>query len=152
MLAVTRAAHGYARAEVLDPSPATPEVEPGDWDAAALDTDPDQTGQFVTLYENLQDFDDVAAARTSTFPRLCFVGELDNIDYGPRWGDTRVAIADAVRRHHDDLTAAGWTIKILPGLDHLSAMHGDIVGPLMREWLTKTSLRERQWDYADPSS
>ena len=84
-----------------------PDAAPGDWDAAGIQADPDQTAQFVTLYEDLQAFDDVAVAGRLTVPRLCFVGELDNIDYGPKWGDTRVVIADAVRDHHDELTAAG---------------------------------------------
>lgn len=135
MLTVTRTAHRAARAEARAPRPATPHVEPGDWETSTLNTDQNQTGQFVTLYEDLQDFDDRAAADQLSIPRLCFVGELDNIDYGPRWGDTRVAIADAIRRHHDELTAGGWTVMILPGLDHLSAMHGDVVVPLIRKWL-----------------
>jgi pimeloyl-ACP methyl ester carboxylesterase len=135
MLAVTRAAHDAAREAAFNPSPPKPDAAPGDWDAAGIQADPNQTAQFVTLYEDLQAFNDLSAAANLSIPRLCFVGELDNIDYGPKWGDTRVAIADAVRDHHDELTTQGWAVRILPGLDHLGAMHGDTVVPLVREWL-----------------
>ena len=141
MLAVTRAAHDAAQAAASSPSPATPEAAPGDWDAEGIQADPDQTAQFVTLYEDLQMFDD--SARQLTIPRLCFVGELDNIVYGPQWGDTRVVIADAVRDHHDELTAQGWTVGILPGLDHLGAMRGDTVVPLLRGWLLAGALSRK---------
>ena len=58
MLAVTRAAHSAA-ARPAEQSPAVNvPVEPGDWDAATIQTNEAQTRQFVTLYEALQDFDD----------------------------------------------------------------------------------------------
>jgi len=133
MLAVTRAAHAMAQSR--DPDAPTPEVTPGDWDAAEVQVAPDVTRQFVTLYEDLQDFDDAAAARQLTIPRSCFAGELDDIDYGPRWGDTRVVIAGALRRHRGELEAAGWDVELLPGRDHLTAMHGEVVLPLLRRWL-----------------
>jgi pimeloyl-ACP methyl ester carboxylesterase len=135
MLAVTRAAHDATLEQALHPASPKPEATPGDWDAAGIQADPAQTAQFVTLYENLRTFDELAAVARLTIPRLCFVGELDNIDYGSKWGDTRVVIADAVRAHQDELSAQGWTVKILPGLDHLGAMRGDTVVPLLREWL-----------------
>lgn len=144
MLAVTRAAHDAATVAANSPSPATSDAAPGDWDAAGIQADPDQTAQFVTLYEDLQTFDDLAAAGRLTVPRLCFVGELDNIDYGRKWGNTRVVIADAVRDHHDELTAQGWTVRILQGLDHLGAMRGDTVLPLLRGWLAAGTLDQQK--------
>jgi pimeloyl-ACP methyl ester carboxylesterase len=135
MLAVTRAAHRMAQSRGQDVDSAGGAITPGDWDAVEVQTDPDQTGQFVTLYEALQSFDDAAAARRLTLPRFCFAGELDNIDYGARWGGVRVAIADALREHRHELEASGWVVELLPGLDHMTAMHGQTVLPLLRRWL-----------------
>ncbi len=143
MLAVTRAAHAASRSQAADgdaedDSPgetSAPEITPGDWDAAQIQTTPEQTGQFVTLYEDLQDFDDIEAARGLSVPRFCFAGELDNIEYGPLWGDVRVVIADAIQQHREDLEASGWVVEILPGHDHMGAMHADAVLPLLRRWL-----------------
>lgn len=135
MLAVTRVAHTTAVSQVLSPTTDDSQIAPGDWDSARVDADPAQTQQFVTLYEGLQDFDDAAAARRLDIPRLCFAGELDNIDYAPRWGGVRVVIADALAQHSNELQRAGWTVEILPGLDHTTALHGDVVLPLLRRWL-----------------
>ncbi len=136
MLAVTTAAHEAALAKGSEPEPAVSaaEITPGDWDSATIQADEAQTRQFLTLYLSLQNFDDAAAATRLTVPRLCFVGELDNIDYPLQWGDTRVAIADAVIGQRKELTAAGWAVKILPGLDHISAMKGDTVLAVLRDW------------------
>lgn len=141
MLAVTRAAHEMARPHSPDAGPAGTgdpagtEITPGDWDAVQPQTDREQTSQFVTLYEDLQGFDDAAAARRLGVPRFCFAGELDIIDYGPQWGNVRVAIADSLRRHREELEACGWGVELLPGRDHMTAMHADAVLPLLRRWL-----------------
>lgn len=132
MLAVTRAAHEMARPHA---DPAGTDIAPGDWDAVQVQTDRDQTRQFLTLYEDLQDFDDAAAAHRLSIPRFCFVGELDNIDYGPQWGNVRVVIADALRDHREELEAAGWVVELLPNRDHMTAMHADAVLSLLRRWL-----------------
>ena len=133
MLAVTRAAHAFS----LAPRPTTPiaEVEPGDWDSAAVQTDPAQTRQFVTLYEALQNFDDARAARGLTIPRLAYAGADDEIVYGPDWGDVTVRIAPPLREHQAELEADGWTVRVLDGRDHISAMHSDAVLPLLTPWL-----------------
>jgi pimeloyl-ACP methyl ester carboxylesterase len=137
MLAVTRAAHEMA----TRPRPAAGEpVEPGDWDAARVTVAAEVTGQFVTLYENLQDFDDTAAQqRLAAIPRLAFAGTDDTVTYGPRWGDTVVDIAGPLARHRDELTAAGWTVELLAGLDHMSALHGSRMLPLLRGWLVENA-------------
>jgi pimeloyl-ACP methyl ester carboxylesterase len=135
MLSVTRAAHRMAQSRGPDVGASSTEITPGDWDAVEVQTDPDQTRQFVTLYEDLQDFYDAVAARRLTVPRFCFAGELDIIDYGPQWGDVRVAIADPLREHRRELEASGWVVELLPGLDHMTAMHGKVVLPLLRRWL-----------------
>jgi pimeloyl-ACP methyl ester carboxylesterase len=39
--------------------------------------------QFATFYRGLQEFDDVAAQRRISCPRLCFVGSADNVHDTP---------------------------------------------------------------------
>ncbi len=137
MLAVTRAAHSAASAS-LEPTPAADvPVQPGDWDAATIRTNEAQTRQFVTLYEALQDFDDSSAAVPPDLPRLAFAGSADQIDYGPRWGNVQVRIGAPLAEHEPELTAAGWDVKVLPGLDHLGAMQGSVVVPLLKTWLNR---------------
>src|SRR5262245_2399155 len=63
------------------------------WASASLQ--PDQSKQFLTLYTVLRDFDDRAAeARISPdVERVAIVGEKDEIQYGPSWGDVFVSLA-----------------------------------------------------------
>jgi pimeloyl-ACP methyl ester carboxylesterase len=136
MLAVTHATHRMAVAN-RDRPPSTVEVRPGDWDSAEVTLSPEQTGQYVTLYESLEGFDEQAVLDRITVPRLVFAGADDNIRYGPRWGDTTVAIADAVAAHRDELTGRGWTVELLAGADHMSAMQPARVLPLLVPWLRK---------------
>ncbi|GAB2837017.1 hypothetical protein GCM10022221_40300 [Actinocorallia aurea] len=131
MLAVTRAAH----AKAVNPPEVVPEAVPGDWDTVQAVPDPAVTGQFVTLYEALQGFDDTAAAAALTVPRLAFAGSDDDIVYGPGWGDTTVRIATALAARRADLTAQGWTVDLLPGLDHMTAMLSGPVLSLLHPWL-----------------
>jgi hypothetical protein len=132
MLAVTRAANAMA-AQAAPSSNTVP--EPGDWDAVSIQADEAQTRQFVTLYEALQDFDDSAAAVPRDLPRFAFAGSADQIDYGPRWGGVQVRIGEPLTTHERSLIEAGWDVRVLPGLDHLSAMHSSIVLPLLADWL-----------------
>jgi hypothetical protein len=137
MLAVTRAAHA---ASTLAPDPSAvslEDAEPGDWDSVAVQATEGQTHQFVTLYEALQDFDDVAASVPQRLSRLVFAGANDQIDYGEQWGGVRVGIGEPLARHQAALTAAGWEVQVLPGLDHLSAMHSSVVLPILGTWLRK---------------
>jgi hypothetical protein len=137
MLAVTRAAHA-ASSRPPDPSAvAVEDAEPGDWDSVAVQTTEAQTRQFVTLYEALQDFDDGAASVPPGLSRLAFAGADDQIDYSPQWGGVRVSIGEPLAKHRDELAAAGWDVQILPGLDHLSAMHSSVVLPILAGWLRK---------------
>ena len=137
MLAVTRAAHSMsAQAPAQAASPVT-EVEPGDWDSVPIQTNEAQTRQFVTLYEALQDFDDFAAAVPRDLPRLAFAGADDRIDYGQAWGNVQVRIGEPLVTHRVALAEAGWDVEILPGLDHMSAMHSSVVLPILTGWLQK---------------
>jgi hypothetical protein len=140
MLAVTRAAHA-ASASVELSAESQPAPEPGDWDSATIQTSEEQTRQFVTLYEALQDFDDSAVALPPALPRLAFAGAADRIDYGPRWGGVQVRIGDPLAEHEQALVEAGWSVRVLAGLDHLGAMHSGVVLPLLTEWLEKLDSR-----------
>jgi hypothetical protein len=141
MLAVTRAAHASALAQEAAGPPSTPAaaVEPGDWDALPVAIPPARTQQYATLYEALRGFDDTAAQRRLTVPRLCFAGAADDITYGPDWGDVTVRIAEPLVRLRGDLEADGWTVEVLPGLDHLGAMRSEVVLPLLRSWLSRVA-------------
>ncbi|WP_163165495.1 alpha/beta hydrolase [Arthrobacter sp. Alg241-R88] len=137
MLAVSRAAHA-ASTQPPDPSAvAVEEAEPGDWDSVSVQATEAQTRQFVTLYEGLEDFDDGAATLPPGLFRLAFAGSEDQIDYSPQWGGVRVSIGEPLARHRDALTAAGWDVQVLPGLDHLGAMHSSVVLPILTGWLRK---------------
>ena len=142
MLEVTRAAHALSVAAAAAP-PIEPgevvEVTPGDWDSVQVRTSEAQTQQFVTMYEALATFDDRAVLDRLTIPRLAFAGDRDTIEYGPAWGDTVVRIGEPLAANRATLEAAGWTVRVLPGLDHMSAMASDVVLPLLRNWLETVS-------------
>ncbi|GIF63135.1 hypothetical protein Ais01nite_11700 [Asanoa ishikariensis] len=132
MRGVTAAAHRMA---VANEGKQFAEAEPGDWDTAEVTRRPDQTAQYVTLYESLRDFDERAALKTLTVPRLAFAGADDNITYGPKWDDAHVAIGEPLARHRAELEASGWTVEVIPGADHLSAMRPETVLPILAPWL-----------------
>lgn len=134
MLAVTRTAHRMAMAN--RGRTATADVSPGDWDAAEVTQTPEQTRQYVTLYESVQGFDERAALDRLDIPRLAFAGANDNIAYGPKWDNAYVAIADALEEHRDELTKRGWTVELIPDADHMVAMQARHVVPLLTRWLT----------------
>jgi pimeloyl-ACP methyl ester carboxylesterase len=135
MLTVTRAAHRMALANRDKQPDAAAEVQPGDWDAVEVTQTPDQTQQYVTLYESVQDFDERAALDRLGIPRLAFAGANDNITYGPKWDSAYVAIADALRTYRDELTKRGWTVELIPDTDHISAMQATNVLPILTPWL-----------------
>jgi hypothetical protein len=118
-----------------EPAGPVPEPESGDWDSVSVRTTEAQTQQFVTLYEALQDFDDSAAVLPRDLPKLAFAGAEDQIDYKPVWGGVQVAIGEPLARHQSALTKVGWDVRVLPGLDHLGAMHSAVVLPILADWL-----------------
>jgi pimeloyl-ACP methyl ester carboxylesterase len=139
MLRVTTVAHEMAveaaaktDAGVADQQSA---VEAGDWSSVQVTTSPDQTRQFVTLYQALQEFDDRVVQVRITCPRLCFAGAADEIQYGPKWGDVLVSIAGPIRAEYAELKSLGWEVRVLDGLDHLQAMQAKLVVPILRSWL-----------------
>ena len=115
-----------------------PAQQPGDepdWSQVEMTLAPVQTRQFVTLYEALQDFDDLAAQARITCPRLCFVGSADEITYDERWGGVHVSIGGPVVQRRAELEALGWQVRVLDGLDHMRAMQAEQVLPILRPWL-----------------
>jgi len=136
MLAVTRAAHRMSEESVGASS--NTEVEPGDWSAVQVDTTTDQTRQFVSLYEALAGFDN-SVLPPVTIPRLCFAGSADRIEYGAGWGETVVEIAAPLQLRATELEADGWEVRLLDGLDHLSAMHSDVALPVLADWFGRNA-------------
>jgi pimeloyl-ACP methyl ester carboxylesterase len=140
MLRVTTVAHEMAveAAAKTDEGAAEqqPAIEPGDWSSVQVTVPPDQTRQFVTLYQALQGFDDHAVQAHITCPRLCFVGSADEIQYGPNWGDVLVSIAGPIIAERAELERLGWEVRVLDGLDHTQAMQARQVVPILRSWLT----------------
>jgi pimeloyl-ACP methyl ester carboxylesterase len=142
MLAVTTATHELALAAAARPREAAV-ARPGtetDWDSAEVTLSPEQTRQFVTLYRALEGFDDHAALARVTCPRLCFAGSADRTEYGPRWGGVVVDIVGPLRRHQARLRAAGWSVRLLDGLDHMQAMQPQHALPVLRQWLSAALL------------
>lgn len=143
MLEVTAATHDLAVAAAAPsapeaaPAPAAEVTDPAevDWSTVEVTLSEDQTRQFVTLYQALQDFDDRAAQAQVRCPRLCFVGSADEITYDERWGGVRVSMADPVVSRRAELESLGWQVEVLEGLDHTQAMQVPHVLPILRPWL-----------------
>jgi hypothetical protein len=130
MLAVTRTAHRMA----LDPPPPpTGEVVAGDWDSVPFTQTPDQTRQYVTLYESLQGFDERSVRLD--IPRLAFAGEDDDIQYGEAWDNAHVALAGPLRENGEELRSYGWEVVLIPQADHMVAMQAASVLPILVPWL-----------------
>lgn len=110
-------------------------VEEFDWSTVQVSASEGQTRQFVSLYEALQGFDDGAAQERLACPRLCFAGSRDEIEYGPRWGDVRVSLAEPLLTKRDELESFGWDVEVMDGLDHIQAMQATHVLPILRPWL-----------------
>ena len=128
MLRVTTAAY-----EIASGARVTPSADESEWSGVSLSRD--QTQQFVTLYQALQEFDDRAAQAQITCPRLCFVGSADEIQYGKSWGNVHVSLADPIVGGQAQLSDFGWDVRVLDGLDHIQAMQARQVVPILRSWL-----------------
>ncbi len=128
MLLVTTVTH-----EMAIGKRATPSADESEWSEMTLSSD--QTKQFVTLYQDLQGFDDRAAQAQISCPRLCFVGSADEIKYDRHWGDVTVSLAEPIVQGQAHLRDFGWDVQILDGLDHMQAMQAKQVVPILRSWL-----------------
>ena len=128
MLRVTTAAY-----EMASGARVTPSADESEWSGVSLSRD--QTRQFVTLYQALQEFDDRAAQAQIPCPRLCFVGSADEIQYGKSWGNVHVSLAGPIMSERARLSDLGWDVRVLDGLDHTQAMQARQVVPILRSWL-----------------
>jgi pimeloyl-ACP methyl ester carboxylesterase len=141
MLRVTTATHEMASSQRRTETTSPPSPSPSDeldWSQVEVSLTEPQTRQFVTLYQALQGFDDGAAQAQINCPRLCFVGSADEISYSERWGGVDVSLADPVVNRRAELEALGWHVRVLEGLDHIQAMQGMNVLPILRPWLVGT--------------
>ncbi len=128
MLRVTTATY-----EMASGAQAMPSGDESEWSGFSMSVD--QTRQFVTLYQALQEFDDRAAQARITCPRLCFVGSADEIQYGKSWGNVHVSLAGPIVRGQAQLSELGWDVRVLDGLDHIQAMQAKQVVPILHSWL-----------------
>ena len=133
MMAVTTASYDIARG--VRPSP------DDEWSSGSLSEE--QTRQFVTLYKELQSFDDRAIQARLTCPRLSFVGSVDTISYNESWGNVIVDIAGLVLRERTALQALGWDVEVLEGLNHMQAMQAEHVVPVIRRWWQSKQLHRQ---------
>jgi pimeloyl-ACP methyl ester carboxylesterase len=110
-----------------------------DWDNIQVKIDTNQTKQFVTMYENLIEFDDREIQHKLVIPRLVFAGEKDTIVYGEKFGSVTVDIIGILQNNKQELEHLGWDIEILKGndMDHTKAMQPKTVLSLIKPWLIK---------------
>lgn len=113
-----------------------------DWDNVTVTLDPRVTGQFVTMYESLADFDDRKIHDKLNFPKLAFAGEKDTIVYGEKFGNVTVDIAGLMKKNEAVLREFGWDVAILQGneMDHTKAMQPAAVLPVIKPWLVQNLL------------
>ncbi|GIP34063.1 alpha/beta fold hydrolase [Paenibacillus sp. J2TS4] len=111
-----------------------------DWENIQVKIDTDQTKQFVTMYENLMEFDDREIQHKLDIPRLAFAGEKDTIVYGENFGNVTVDIIGILQKNKQELEHLGWDIEILKGndMDHTKAMQPVTVLSLIKRWLIKS--------------
>lgn len=110
-----------------------------EWDNIQIKIDTNQTKQFVTMYENLMEFDDQGIQHKLIIPRLAFSGEKDTIVYGKNFGNVVVDIIGILQKNKQKLEHLGWDIEILRGndMDHTKAMQPITVLSLIKPWLIK---------------
>ncbi|ANA78821.1 alpha/beta hydrolase [Paenibacillus glucanolyticus] len=110
-----------------------------DWDRIQVKINPNQTKQFVTMYENLMEFDDREIQHKLVIPRLAFAGEKDTIVYGENFGSVTVDIIGILQKNKQELEHLGWDVEILKGndMDHTKAMQPKTVLPLVMPWLIR---------------
>ncbi|MBW5448841.1 alpha/beta hydrolase [Cohnella sp. CFH 77786] len=136
MLRVTAATLEMSISAAANPNPPqNSSSEEFDWSTFEVTMSQAQTQQFVTLYQDLQDFNDSLAQARITCSRLCFAGTADRIDYGERWGNVAVDIAGPLLTRREEIEGYGWDVRVLGGLDHTRAMQASEVLPLILPWL-----------------
>ncbi|NOU87309.1 alpha/beta hydrolase [Paenibacillus sp. LMG 31460] len=135
MLSVTMATHEMSKSTHKITNPSQNGSDEFDWSNVEVTMSEAQTKQFVTLYQDLQGFNDRAAQSKISCPRLCFAGAADKIDYGKRWGDVQVDIVGPLIYRRQEIESLGWDVSVLEGLNHTQAMQAANVLPILRPWL-----------------
>lgn len=142
MWAVTKATYEMALHPEKQNKPAVQKTDDAyDWDSVEIPLSGEQTKQFFTLYNTLQDFDDKAVQPKITCPRLCFVGSNDKQEYSEKWGGVTVDMATPLIQHSEELKSYGWDVRVLDGLDHISGMQPVNVLPVIKQWLVDKAER-----------
>lgn len=143
MLRVTMATHEMSVSAQETTNHPQQNSDEYDWSKVEVTMSEAQTKQFVTLYQELQNFNDRAAQAQLTCPRICFAGAADKIDYGKRWGDVQVDIVGPLINKRREIEALGWDVHIVDGLDHIQAMQAANVLPIVRPWLDSKLIRNQ---------
>ncbi|WP_025027471.1 alpha/beta fold hydrolase [Caldalkalibacillus mannanilyticus] len=110
-----------------------------DWDNIQVKIETNQTKQFVTMYENLMEFNDREIQHKLDIPRVVFAGEKDTIVYGENFGSVTVDIVGILQKNKQKLEHFGWDVEIVKGndMDHTKAMQPITVLSLIKPWLIK---------------
>jgi hypothetical protein len=58
----------------------------------------------------------------------------DTIVHGAKGDHARVEIGPALAANQADLRKRGRTVEVIPGADHVSAMHAAVVLPILTRW------------------
>jgi pimeloyl-ACP methyl ester carboxylesterase len=92
---------------------------------------------WETFYGSLVHWDETAVADI-TCPRLCYVGGDDVVvQHG-----VSVRLSDLVEARTSDLHRLGWTVEVIPGLDHEGAMTtAHTITPAVRAFLESALLQ-----------
>jgi len=144
MLQVTMATHEMSISNQGNGNPIEiPQItDDFDWSNVEVTMKEDETKQFVTLYQNLQEFNDREAQSKLNCPRLCFAGSVDRIDYGENWGNVHVDIVGPLINQSQEIKDAGWDIQVLKELDHTGAMQAENVLSIIKPWLDEKFLEK----------
>lgn len=95
---------------------------------------PENGRQFLTYYEGLQSFNDRLVQGALKIPRLNWIGDQDVPTLN---GEPLTHMGEVIIGNRDELEAAGWDVKILPGRNHLDAAAPDVQIQVIDEWLSK---------------
>ena len=95
---------------------------------------PESGRQFLTYYEGLQSFNDRLVQGALKIPRLNWIGDQDLPTLN---GEPLTHMGEVIINNRDELEAAGWDVKILPGRNHLDGGAPDVQVQVIDEWLSK---------------
>ena len=91
--------------------------------------------QFIFFLRHLQQWPEREEVPKIRCPRMAFMGECDHADGAPGNGPP---LADYLREAQPVLETLGWTIRWIPGGNHLTSVAPEVAVPLVREFLDAT--------------